>query len=156
MTATAATTGGDGPALGPAEHRVKVKAPKSGSERLELVLDAAPTTGSNANGVPDGRDDANCTSQNVFDAGTAHYDDPDQLLYSANSASTCETDNRTGSDKALSRTWSMASDDHGNLRYVSETEGGDKVVYDGGITPCLLYTSPSPRDISGSRMPSSA
>ena len=24
------------------------------------------------------------------------------------------------------------------------------------ITPCLLYTSPSPRDISGSRMPSSA
>ena len=28
-----------------------------------------------------------------------------------------------------------------------------KKVY---ITPCLLYTSPSPRDISGSRMPSSA
>ena len=25
-----------------------------------------------------------------------------------------------------------------------------------GFTPCLLYTSPSPRDISGSRMPSSA
>ena len=25
-----------------------------------------------------------------------------------------------------------------------------------GISPCLLYTSPSPRDISGSRMPSSA
>ena len=24
------------------------------------------------------------------------------------------------------------------------------------ILPCLLYTSPSPRDISGSRMPSSA
>ena len=24
------------------------------------------------------------------------------------------------------------------------------------ISPCLLYTSPSPRDISGSRMPSSA
>ena len=24
------------------------------------------------------------------------------------------------------------------------------------INPCLLYTSPSPRDISGSRMPSSA
>ena len=24
------------------------------------------------------------------------------------------------------------------------------------IDPCLLYTSPSPRDISGSRMPSSA
>ena len=25
-----------------------------------------------------------------------------------------------------------------------------------GVTTCLLYTSPSPRDISGSRMPSSA
>ena len=25
-----------------------------------------------------------------------------------------------------------------------------------GVTICLLYTSPSPRDISGSRMPSSA
>ena len=30
----------------------------------------------------------------------------------------------------------------------------DKVVWDVGL--CLLYTSPSPRDISGSRMPSSA
>ena len=26
----------------------------------------------------------------------------------------------------------------------------------GMLSPCLLYTSPSPRDISGSRMPSSA
>ena len=26
----------------------------------------------------------------------------------------------------------------------------------GGVGSCLLYTSPSPRDISGSRMPSSA
>ena len=26
----------------------------------------------------------------------------------------------------------------------------------GGVRTCLLYTSPSPRDISGSRMPSSA
>ena len=26
----------------------------------------------------------------------------------------------------------------------------------GGPTPCLLYTSPSPRDLSTSRMPSSA
>ena len=28
--------------------------------------------------------------------------------------------------------------------------------YDGKTKSCLLYTSPSPRDISGSRMPSSA
>ena len=32
----------------------------------------------------------------------------------------------------------------------------DKIIEPYGITSCLLYTSPSPRDISGSRMPSSA
>ena len=31
-----------------------------------------------------------------------------------------------------------------------------KIVVKEGETVCLLYTSPSPRDISGSRMPSSA
>ena len=31
---------------------------------------------------------------------------------------------------------------------------GDKVTVE--MTPCLLYTSPSPRDLSTSRMPSSA
>ena len=31
---------------------------------------------------------------------------------------------------------------------------GDKKIY--AIKPCLLYTSPSPRDQRGSRMPSSA
>ena len=36
-----------------------------------------------------------------------------------------------------------------NSLYVHTTEGKDDM-------PCLLYTSPSPRDISGSRMPSSA
>ena len=35
-------------------------------------------------------------------------------------------------------------------------EAMEKVGKDGVITVCLLYTSPSPRDISGSRMPSSA
>ena len=50
----------------------------------------------------------------------------------------------------------------------AETYGGDAVAFDGidnapeererGITiaTCLLYTSPSPRDQRGSRMPSSA
>ena len=37
---------------------------------------------------------------------------------------------------------------------VSRTGADDKNCGKGG--PCLLYTSPSPRDISGSRMPSSA
>ena len=31
-----------------------------------------------------------------------------------------------------------------------------KILNDDGTETCLLYTSPSPRDISGSRMPSSA
>ena len=33
---------------------------------------------------------------------------------------------------------------------------GDESFSDKEIVDCLLYTSPSPRDISGSRMPSSA
>ena len=36
----------------------------------------------------------------------------------------------------------------------SHLEQVDQIVVSPGI--CLLYTSPSPRDISGSRMPSSA
>ena len=35
-----------------------------------------------------------------------------------------------------------------------KTKGED--TYTGSYTACLLYTSPSPRDISGSRMPASA
>ena len=33
---------------------------------------------------------------------------------------------------------------------------GDEIVIAEGIYSCLLYTSPSPRDLSTSRMPSSA
>ena len=41
------------------------------------------------------------------------------------------------------------------MRYLNE---GDKLEFtlEDGPKGCLLYTSPSPRDISGSRMPSSA
>ena len=35
-------------------------------------------------------------------------------------------------------------------------EAGLKLIFDGITTICLLYTSPSPRDQRGSRMPSSA
>ena len=34
--------------------------------------------------------------------------------------------------------------------------GGLHSRHDGRVDPCLLYTSPSPRDLSTSRMPSSA
>ena len=36
------------------------------------------------------------------------------------------------------------------------TGGKQKLLDKGRVSSCLLYTSPSPRDISGSRMPSSA
>ena len=42
---------------------------------------------------------------------------------------------------------------------ILETIGNTPLVKLGKLAPagvCLLYTSPSPRDISGSRMPSSA
>ena len=38
--------------------------------------------------------------------------------------------------------------------YLINAQGEDVVA--GTRTPCLLYTSPSPRDLSTSRMPSSA
>ena len=40
----------------------------------------------------------------------------------------------------------------------AELQQGDstEIGMDGQVNACLLYTSPSPRDISGSRMPSSA
>ena len=45
-----------------------------------------------------------------------------------------------------------------NMRTASLTEDPLKTTYnDGGfLLTCLLYTSPSPRDLSTSRMPSSA
>jgi len=39
------------------------------------------------------------------------------------------------------------------LRYLAEVDGHDRLAL---IAVCLLYTSPSPRDLSTSRMPSSA
>ena len=38
----------------------------------------------------------------------------------------------------------------------SRTGGGVRAGFEGGQMPCLLYTSPSPRDATLSRMPSSA
>ena len=63
--------------------------------------------------------------------------------------------------------------DFGNISAKNKADGSlvtscdlwsDKAIVDGlasiapneGVLSCLLYTSPSPRDISGSRMPSSA
>ena len=40
--------------------------------------------------------------------------------------------------------------------YVATKIIGNLLYISGQVSICLLYTSPSPRDISGSRMPSSA
>ena len=46
--------------------------------------------------------------------------------------------------------------ENGRKRSISEAFIPIFGKYFGGIWPCLLYTSPSPRDLSTSRMPSSA
>ena len=50
----------------------------------------------------------------------------------------------------------LATNDVGGRIYVSEQIGSDLNDGRSAVNPCLLYTSPSPRDLSTSRMPSSA
>ena len=42
------------------------------------------------------------------------------------------------------------------MSFVSRETANAANIYNEMLKDCLLYTSPSPRDISGSRMPSSA
>ena len=44
----------------------------------------------------------------------------------------------------------------GASRVIELAAGRDAFTYDNLLPPCLLYTSPSPRDYAASRMPSSA
>ena len=48
--------------------------------------------------------------------------------------------------------WTSGAD----LASAVSNSGGLGVLGAGSMYPCLLYTSPSPRDLSTSRMPSSA
>ena len=47
-------------------------------------------------------------------------------------------------------------DDLANISMASEASPKDLIILIGQVVDCLLYTSPSPRDQRGSRMPSSA
>ena len=79
-----------------------------------------------------------------------------------NAPSTTDVEAETGESQPR---YSRASDHEPLTRYQSlqdvwqhlgaetDEDGDDDIV---PTLPCLLYTSPSPRDISGSRMPSSA
>ena len=44
----------------------------------------------------------------------------------------------------------------GIIGYQTYVESSKRKVFDQNVTTCLLYTSPSPRDRTTSRMPSSA
>ena len=50
----------------------------------------------------------------------------------------------------------MHSVEHMFATYIRNSEIADSVIYFGPMGCCLLYTSPSPRDRTRSRMPSSA
>ncbi|KAL7468119.1 hypothetical protein ACHAXS_008347 [Conticribra weissflogii] len=106
------------------EQRVKVKTPKSGSERLELVLENShwhePPPKVDDSREPDNFDyysDPPTWERREEGVGGYYDDDADEREIvqcpSGHSASTCETDN-TSSNRmtgGISRTWSIASDD---------------------------------------------
>ena len=63
--------------------------------------------------------------------------------------------------KALVRVdFNVPLDEHFNVTDANRIEAAkptiDEIITDGGSVICLLYTSPSPRDRTRSRMPSSA
>ena len=61
-------------------------------------------------------------------------------------------------DQGTTSSRALISDIQGNIISQKNFEFKQYFPNDGWVEhdPCLLYTSPSPRDISGSRMPSSA
>ena len=58
-------------------------------------------------------------------------------------------------ERALSGNVKLSVDDDGNVK-LSSSQKSAITLEPGSIVACLLYTSPSPRDQRGSRMPSSA
>ena len=60
-----------------------------------------------------------------------------------------------GAHDAVILTGGVSMGDHDYVPDAVRTVGGE-VVFHGLPVRCLLYTSPSPRDLSTSRMPSSA
>ena len=71
-------------------------------------------------------------------------------MITLSAVSELEVDNITSSSASLD--WDAASPT--NVYNISYSSDGGNTWFD--ITACLLYTSPSPRDVRSSRMPSSA
>ena len=64
--------------------------------------------------------------------------------------------NMTITTNALTDTVTFASSGGGGSGNAGFSTAGGNFTVNAGVTTCLLYTSPSPRDLSTSRMPSSA
>ena len=62
-------------------------------------------------------------------------------------------DGKAGSTSGLV---AVGSDGLSTIEWSRNSENVDVHLIGSGFTPCLLYTSPSPRDVEESRMPSSA
>ena len=77
------------------------------------------------------------------------YIDPKKITYLPNTAGCFNS-------KEALRTLRLAREIGGWKLVKLEVLGDKKNLFPDMIETCLLYTSPSPRDISGSRMPSSA
>ena len=76
--------------------------------------------------------------------------DDDNDGWSDNDESVCGTDPRDSS---------VLPDDYDSdmiCDVVDDDDDNDGFTDDNDVFPCLLYTSPSPRDVEESRMPSSA
>ena len=106
------------------------------------TLDAEPTDGNTANSV---------SSDGVFDALAGksdtnhHHDDDYSALSHEHEGTAIKSTGETGGTKFL------REDGDGTCSWQTVAGGGG-----GEANVCLLYTSPSPRDLSTSRMPSSA
>ena len=61
-----------------------------------------------------------------------------------------------GSQGVTNSNYATYTDSYGDLREDYNTNWRDKGVSKAEYGACLLYTSPSPRDVEESRMPSSA
>ena len=96
--------------------------------------------------------------QRLVFAGTT--DEPQTLYFSKSG----DYENFTsGTDAADAMVYTIASNQVNAIRYLKSqrtliigTTGGEYTVDADGTDACLLYTSPSPRDATLSRMPSSA
>ena len=61
-----------------------------------------------------------------------------------------------GKERGYKLDWLQQQDSWGSRPDVGDTDSGGFQLQDADLGACLLYTSPSPRDRTRSRMPSSA